>query len=588
MPDFKTLESDINKCTRFDAATGRLTGFDDLKMGTIIRAVRNIFMGDTDPAIEERLRKLDEAYEKSVRQEGSELPDKWRTAAYKCVFAARDAMERDSDRYVDFAHKYDQWIQITENEYGKNGQMKDFLGEFIDPSKATDAKPDLSLLDATIKQTEYYIINTGKYYVGDDTKLGAMVRALDTLFLKETDAGIARRLSELSGQYTPGTEMPQEWRDSTLQCIKDARQAMENDGQRYLNFDYGYRALVGDVRYPQNGNPVFDLGPDIQPAPVQKPQLTHNSIFEDINTVAELYNTSPQDAVDALAPILFLVEKNFPSSAGPELKAGLSALREEYESGYVSSSWVDSAIRNINGAANVMTVGYLETLNNDLVRGKANVLGERYSDIYDQYQEILPQAKLIGRELADYEKKQIQDVEGIRNVYARMVAENSRLHHDSKEYKDMMKAAQMVDDYARSRAYDPSDMQSAALMRQKMDVLFDTACRYSAAKVYGKTKSTTRGIERKNEALLLIEYSTKRKIENGKITQFEMLGENNVTDLRRSRKDKVKRSFTELMDEEKQATRREFGMTADRGARRPERKRLNEIARRNDPPQAVH
>jgi hypothetical protein len=85
-----------------------------------------------------------------------------------------------------------------------------------------------------------------------------------------------------------------------------------------------------------------------------------------------------------------------------------------------------------------MTVGYLETLNNDLVRGKANVLGERYSDIYDQYQEILPQAKLIGRELADYEKKQIQDVEGIRNVYARMVAENSRLHHDSKEYKDMM------------------------------------------------------------------------------------------------------------------------------------------------------
>ena len=156
-----------------------------------------------------------------------------------------------------------------------------------------------------------------------------------------------------------------------------------------------------------------------------------------------------------------------------------------------------------------------------------------------------------------------QRIADIQNIKDRMDKEGSRFFGDSTEYKNMRRAVDHVCDMA-ANGMDFSNPDSIADMKRALSGLNEEAQKYADKEAY-KTKSTSTGISRKNMALTLIELTSARENETH-VTKAP-------ADLRHSKSDKKgnKRSFKELIDEERENNRNEFKHTKD--SVRPARQR---------------
>ena len=86
-----------------------------------------------------------------------------------------------------------------------------------------------------------------------------------------------------------------------------------------------------------------------------------------------------------------------------------------------------------------------------------------------------------------------------------MESEKQGMHRDSAKYREMKEAVKAVHDAMAD--FHPSDPNCQAEMRRLLGDVNRTASLYAQDKVYDKTKHTSRGVERKNTALALIDLA---------------------------------------------------------------------------------
>ncbi len=146
-------------------------------------------------------------------------------------------------------------------------------------------------------------------------------------------------------------------------------------------------------------------------------------------------------------------------------------------------------------------------------------------------------------EAVEEQKRHVKEVTGI---YEMMKKEKSGLHINSSEYKEMREAARAVAE----ASYNPDDLQSVEDMKKKMDVLEAKTAAYARKTVWGKTKSTDLGLERKNWTLGLMSATNPSALR-----ARELQGDVKDTRLSRSEKGKTPRTLSDLIDEEKKAAK---------------------------------
>ncbi len=141
-----------------------------------------------------------------------------------------------------------------------------------------------------------------------------------------------------------------------------------------------------------------------------------------------------------------------------------------------------------------------------------------------------------------YMDRMDQKIDEIRDVYAKMQAEEkSRWHTDSPEYTAMKETVKKVCELA-DKGYDRSDFNSLSMMMDAMNNVFTASSRYADKEAF-KNKHTTRGIERKNSALVLADITKSANLE---------IDESRLKDSRMNKhEDRQKRSLSDLINEEK-------------------------------------
>ena len=143
-----------------------------------------------------------------------------------------------------------------------------------------------------------------------------------------------------------------------------------------------------------------------------------------------------------------------------------------------------------------------------------------------------------------YIEEQKKSIETIRDVYQKMQKEKG-VHINSTEYKNMRDAVKAVCE----AKYDPNDRDSVAQMREKLEKVNATAAKYVQEKAMDKMKKTSRGIERKNTALLLMDATDPRSLDPI---------ESHIIDKRLKKKDtpeKVPTSLKDLIEAERIANK---------------------------------
>ncbi len=94
-------------------------------------------------------------------------------------------------------------------------------------------------------------------------------------------------------------------------------------------------------------------------------------------------------------------------------------------------------------------------------------------------------------------------VQAMEDLFARMKADQSRLHKDSDEYKAMYQAVTKIHERA-VQGYDQKDPAAQAEMSKLFTDAFQAAAKYADMEVEGKTKKTQRGLDRKNFTLAVL------------------------------------------------------------------------------------
>ena len=151
-----------------------------------------------------------------------------------------------------------------------------------------------------------------------------------------------------------------------------------------------------------------------------------------------------------------------------------------------------------------------------------------------------------------------EKVKQIDELYYKMAAEKQGWHRDSDEYRKMKEAVAAVHDAAGT--YDPTDPDAKKAMEALFADLEEKAKAYADKEAY-KSKSTERGVTRKNTALSILDT-----IDGGV--------EGNVVDLRQKKGEAkgTHRTFRDLMKAEKEATSKTYGTQAE-AARKARRKK---------------
>ncbi len=141
---------------------------------------------------------------------------------------------------------------------------------------------------------------------------------------------------------------------------------------------------------------------------------------------------------------------------------------------------------------------------------------------------------------------QMKKVDQILDVREKIQAESQGLHKDSKEYKAMRESVEKVYQLVASGAYDPQKKggRAVAEMEKALKEVEEASKAYAKKEAF-KEKSTSRGVERKNTALYLMD------ILDPSSTQAFRDGQQKLKDSRLIKNGQKKFSFKELMDLEK-------------------------------------
>ncbi len=163
----------------------------------------------------------------------------------------------------------------------------------------------------------------------------------------------------------------------------------------------------------------------------------------------------------------------------------------------------------------------------------------------------------------------IDKLKQIDEIWAKMESEKQGLHRDSAKYREMKEAVKAVHDAM--AGFHPSDPNCQADMRRLLGNVNRTASLYAEDKVYDKTKRTSRGVERKNTALALMDLA------GGQID------ENRVQDKRLHSSEVVKqgKKLKDLIDEEHAETSAKHSGKAEK-SRRDRRRETADKRRETD------
>ncbi|MCR5674904.1 MAG: hypothetical protein K6G16_04265 [Lachnospiraceae bacterium] len=178
-------------------------------------------------------------------------------------------------------------------------------------------------------------------------------------------------------------------------------------------------------------------------------------------------------------------------------------------------------------------------------------LGDLYAQKKEAYLQSLPAKKRPDldacREFSRLEEKQEDMMDTIRGIQLKMNQEKKSLLRSSPEYERMKKAVDEVCKIASSRDYHSRDGAQVDLLAKAMKELSDAS--YACAKVEATgNKWRTRGIERKNSALLLLHLTNPEK---------EQEIRTQVKDFRMKRSEsRTQRSYEQLLKEEKASAKK--------------------------------
>ncbi len=348
---------------------------------------------------------------------------------------------------------------------------------------------------------------------------------------------IIRRLEELRDEYKI-QGMRDDW---SLQAAKTIREAVSvvyaNGGmargarfpRQYETekekasqyYDNPYAKVISD----HFSSKIVDAGPESVTAQFRED-------FEKIHTVEEA-KASVLSFYRAMADMKqqYGHKVSLPDYSSGQIAGDYLLKLAQQSSGDFSSSEIIDRVRSAGKA-------FCDELDKNLDHPLNQRFGHHYAKARGGSDPDLDRARAYSQEV----ERQKEALEDITDIKAKMDAETKGLHINSAKYKKMRECVDEI--CAMKEHYDPDDLDQVRKMSAALKKMNEAATDYYTDKVEGKEKKTSRGIERKNTALFLMNITDPKAKDKLKgLKDFRM----------KKGEGKTQRSFSELMEEEKGA-----------------------------------
>lgn len=348
---------------------------------------------------------------------------------------------------------------------------------------------------------------------------------------------ITERLAELRDEYRL-QGMRDDW---SLQAAKTIREAVNvvymNGGMaRGASFHDQYERekakapLYYDNPYAtltprESTSDVVDAGPESVTAQFRED-------FEKIHTVEEA-KASVLSFYRAMADMKqrYGHKVSLPDYSSGQMAGDYLLKLAQQSSGDFSSSEIIGRVRSAGKA-------FCDELDKKL----DHPLNQRFGLVYAKARGGTDPDLDMARAYSQEVERQKEALEDITDIKAKMDAETKGLHINSAKYKKMRECVDEI--CAMKEHYDPDDLDQVRKMSAALKKMNEAATDYYTDKVEGKEKKTSRGIERKNTALFLMNITDPKAKDKLKgLKDFRM----------KKGEGKTQRSFSELMEEEKGA-----------------------------------
>ncbi len=390
--------------------------------------------------------------------------------------------------------------------------------------------------------------------------------AVHDLFPHELDSALHDRMAELREDYENGVIGPN-WHEHAYNVVEEAAnqllEASKRNPEKKDPFLSTYhRTLETEKKRVEKMHPITGYT-----SKVSQPILE------------EMGKALTWEEADSIVSGLFQTAQISPAARAALDPTGGTALLWQLKTDIFNEmTMFGHKPLNIGSAHEMMPEDrqrLLVSVSSVLTALEANDRGNHgFPDIYRSQKELYissvyqqnPQGMRDSDHLSQLAEVQQERLGDIQNIYAKMQDERKGLHRDSLLYTDMMLKTKKVCDLAAS--YDPKDVRSVRQMQTAMDELFDAAELYSRKEVFGKSKSTSRGIERKNTAATLMTLTEKWMPDGGRI----IIDQSRVTDLHTGRAQSAG-SFMEMVEREKEKNQKKYGKRPEPPKPAPKAKR---------------
>lgn len=360
-------------------------------------------------------------------------------------------------------------------------------------------------------------------------------------------------LGSLYADYQSGHIGPT-FGDEVYGCLTGVYLTMASAPDMFHGFDYAYDAKVSSKRsMPVNAVTIGDTV-DISAGIREEARNAHT--WEEMDAIlGGLVQTGMSNAyagmsLNGFLPMLEQFRQNLQAQAlqNPAVQPpmGTSAAH------YLDQQTMEQARYMINAASDMLENSHMynKGISSVYTQCKANYVAA--AEMSDPNRIRLTSAEHTSKLYQDLEAK----LRDIADIEKKMREDNPTFHRDSPEYKEMKEAVTRVITCARAQGFDEhfhnvdanslelDDRVGVQTLFNEMQKLYESAEKYANKEVFGQTKSTSRGIERKNTALALIDLAKPETV---------IINEKAVVDRRVDKHDKRKVSLQQMLDEEKKA-----------------------------------
>ncbi|MCR4585442.1 MAG: hypothetical protein K5686_06910 [Lachnospiraceae bacterium] len=340
--------------------------------------------------------------------------------------------------------------------------------------------------------------------------------------------------------------------DEVYTCLTGIYINMACNPDKNQEFDYSYSYAVGEKR--KAGLMPVTIGDTVDISAGFREEAQNAHTWEEMDAIlggliqTGMSNANANMCLNGFLPMLEQFRQNMQSMAmqKPPVQAKMGMTSAHY----LDENMMKQARYMVNAAGDMLENSHM------YCKGMSDV----YAQCKANYVAFAEQSDPTRIRLTDAEKtsKFYQGLEdklrSIRDIEKKMLEDNPTFHRDSPEYKEMKEAVTRVLTCARAQGFDErirnetknslslDDGFAAQILFDEMHKLYESAEKYANKEVFGQTKSTQRGIERKNTALALIDLSKPDTV---------IINDKAVVDRRMDKHDKRKLSLKDMLDEEK-------------------------------------